>query len=164
MGVILLGIGDIGASRNPDDIIKTMALGSCVGLIFMDPTTRTIGLAHIALPDSSIAANPEDVRRLPGRFVDTGVPALLKLMKQTGANSDPTKYVSKLVGGANIMDSNNTFKIGQRNILAVKKLLWGLGSGIVAEDTGKNMSRTVTITLVNGIVTLSSPGRGEWKV
>jgi len=39
-----------------------------------------------------------------------------------------------------------------------------LGIRIAAEDVGGNFSRTVTVTVRNGEVMLSSPGRPNWKL
>ena len=164
MATMILGIGELGASRTPGDIIKTLALGSCVGIVMLDPTTRTAGLVHVALPESKIASSLEEVKKLPGRFADTGVPALFEEMKRVGANQDIRKYTIKLAGGAKIMDMNDTFQIGKRNVLAIKKALWALGTGVVSEDVGGTISRTVTIDLGTGVVSLSSPRRENWRL
>jgi len=62
------------------------------------------------------------------------------------------------------MDPNNTFNIGKRNALSVKKVLWKYGLGSVAEDLGATYSRTVSVAVSSGEITLSSPGRGDWKL
>ena len=62
------------------------------------------------------------------------------------------------------MDSNDTFQIGKRNALAIKKILWANGMGAVAEDLGGNFSRTVTVSVSAGQVTLSSPGKPNWQI
>ena len=33
MKTIMLGIGDYGSTKNPDEQLKTMALGSCVAIL-----------------------------------------------------------------------------------------------------------------------------------
>jgi chemotaxis protein CheD len=85
-------------------------------------------------------------------------------MKRVGANQDIRKYTIKLAGGAKIMDMNDTFQIGKRNVLAIKKALWALGTGVVSEDVGGTISRTVTIDLGTGVVSLSSPRREDWRL
>lgn len=162
MGQIILGVGDYGASNNPGDEVKTFALGSCVSLILLDPKTRTVGMAHIALPDSSI--NKAKAGEKPGYFADTAIPALLAEMAKFGCHKRGKGMVVKLCGGANVMDTNDTFQIGKRNALAIKKALWSYGMGAVAEDLGKNFSRTVAISCETGQVTLSSPGRPNWQL
>lgn len=162
MGQVILGVGDFGASNRPEDDIKTFALGSCVSVILLDPKTRTVGMAHVALPDSSI--NKAKATEKPGYFADTAIPALLEQMSRFGCHKRGKGMVVKLCGGANVMDTNDTFQIGKRNALAVKKVLWSYGMGAVAEDLGKNFSRTVSISVATGHVTLSSPGRPNWQL
>jgi chemotaxis protein CheD len=162
MGQVILGVGDYGASKNPADEVKTFALGSCVSVIILDPKTRTVGMAHVALPDSSI--NKAKATEKPGYFADTAIPALLAEMEENGCQKNGKGMVVKLCGGANVMGTNDTFEIGKRNALAIKKILWGYGMGAVAEDLGQNFSRTVSISVGSGQVTLSSPGRPDWQL
>lgn len=162
MGQIVLGVGDYGASNTPGDDVKTFALGSCVSVILLDPKTRTVGMAHVALPDSSI--NKAKAGEKPGYFADTAIPALLAQMTKFGCDPRGKGMVVKLCGGANVMDTNDTFQIGKRNALAIKKILWSYGMGAVSEDLGKNYSRTVTISVSAGQVTLSSPGKPNWQL
>ena len=162
MGQIILGVGDFGASNSPDDVIKTFALGSCVSVIFLDPKTRSIGMAHVALPDSSI--NKAKATEKPGYFADTAIPALLAQMAQLGCDKRGKGIIVKLCGGANVMDTNDTFQIGKRNALSIKKILWSYGMGAIAEDLGGNYSRTVSISISAGQVTLSSPGKPQWQL
>ncbi len=162
MGQVILGVGDYGASNTPGDDVKTFALGSCVSVIFLDPKTRTVGMAHVALPDSSI--NKAKATEKPGYFADTAIPALLALMSKFGCDKRGRGLVVKLCGGANVMDTNDTFQIGKRNALAIKKALWAYGMGAVSEDLGGNFSRTVTISVSAGQVILSSPGKPNWQL
>ena len=62
------------------------------------------------------------------------------------------------------MDPNNTFSIGKRNALAIKKVLWQFGMGAIAEDIGGSISRTVCVDVDNGRVRISSPGREDWEI
>jgi len=162
MSNVILGVGEFGASRTAGDIVKTFALGSCVAVILMCPKTRTVGMVHVALPESKI--NLEKVKTRPGYFADTGIPALLKQMADMGCDPRGRGFIVKLAGGAKIMDPNNTFNIGKRNALAIKKVLWKYALGPVAEDIGSTYSRTVSVSVSSGEVILSSPGRGEWKL
>lgn len=162
MSLIVLGVGDFGAANSPGDVVKTYALGSCVAVVILDPKTRTVGMVHVALPESSI--NPAKVKERPGYFADTGIPALLKAMESRGCQRNGRGMVVKLAGGAKIMDPNDTFNIGKRNVLAAKKILWAHGMGAVAEDVGGNYSRTVSVSVNTGEILLSSPGRPDWKL
>ena len=160
----VVGVGEFAVSADPGDVIKTFALGSCVAVVFLHKPSRSVGMIHVALPESKIS--PDIVAKRPGYFADTGIPAILKAMAAlTGTGSNLAKgMVVKMTGGANVMDANNTFNIGKRNILALKKILWPLGMGPVAEDVGGGFSRTVTVAVQNGRVFISCAGKGEWEL
>nr|MBF0222749.1 chemotaxis protein CheD [Desulfobulbaceae bacterium] len=160
MKTVFLGVGDFGATNKPGEVLKTMALGSCVGFIVLEPKSRTVGMAHIALSDSQI--NPSQATAQPGRFADTAVPALLNLVAQLSKTKQG--YIIKLVGGAQVAQMKDTFNIGKRNILAIKKILWQMKLAPVAEDLGGRISRTVTVEVDSGKVELHSPGRPDWLV
>ncbi len=161
----VVGVGEFAVSKDPDEVIKTFALGSCVAVIFLHKPTRTVGLIHVALPESSIS--PEIVRDRPGYFADTGIHAILQSMATSTtmpALSLAQGMVVKIAGGANVLDTNNTFNIGKRNVLALKKILWPLGMGPVTEDVGGSISRTVSVSVGSGKIVLSSPTKGEWEI
>ena len=159
--MILVGIGGIGMSDKPSEILKTMALGSCVSVIMSSKSKKIIAMAHIALPDSSI--NPQKVNEIPGYFADIAIPIMLQKLAQYGVNKTSDITV-KLIGGANIMDPRGTFNIGKRNVLAIRKLLWKHRLGAIAEDVGGNYSRTVWVELDTAKVFVSSPKIGKWEI
>jgi len=159
MPLLAVGSGEAIVSNSPNDIIKAYGMGSCVGLIMLDPLTRTAGLAHIALPDSRIKA-PEAAEK-PAYFADTGVEYLIRMMNKFGA-CEFKRYIIKLVGGAIIHNTSNHFDIGNRNITAIKRILWEKRLYVTAEDTGNNYSRTVTVNMKTGKVIVSSANLGEW--
>ena len=154
-----VGIGEMYVSNTPEENIKTFALGSCVAVIIYNSVSKTAGLIHIALPESSI--NTERAATKPAYFADTGLPLLLSKMRIDDGNK--RKVWIKLAGGSNIMDENHRFDIGKRNVLAIKKLLWKQRLGIIAEDVGGSISRTVSISVDTGEVVLSSSGR-TWEI
>ncbi|MBN2802636.1 MAG: chemotaxis protein CheD [Deltaproteobacteria bacterium] len=158
--MVLVGVGELGASKTPGAKIKTMALGSCIAVVMMDPKTRCVGMVHVALPDSSI--NPKRAQERPGYFADTGIPALVKEMEKLGCQGGGRGWIVKLAGGANVADANNTFNVGKRNAIAIKKILWKLNIAPRSEDIGKNFSRTVTLEVSSGKTTITCPGRGSW--
>lgn len=162
MSDIILGIGDYGASKSPGSMVKTYALGSCVAVTMYDPGLRLAGMVHVALPESKL--NPAKGQECPGYFVDLGVPLLFKEMVRLGCQRTGRGLIVKMLGGASVMAGNDTFNIGKRNILAVKKILWSLGMGPMAEDVGANHSRTVSLYADTGLVTVSCPGRGQWQI
>ena len=162
MRTILVGVGDFKASRTPCTIIKTMALGSCVAVVLLEPKTRCIGMVHVALPDSSI--NQQRSKDTPGYFADTGISALVQEMEDIGCDANRRGWIVKMAGGANVADANHVFNVGKRNIIAVKKALWNLRMAPRSEDIGKNFSRTVSVDIRTGVITISCPGRGTWRL
>jgi chemotaxis protein CheD len=159
MAVLTVGIGEWAVSKNPEDVIKTYALGSCVAVIIYDVKTRVGGLIHVALPESMV--DPERAKKQPGYFADSGLPLMIEEMKKLGATRSGVWV--KLAGGASVMDSSGFFDIGKRNLLAVKRVLWKSSLGPLAEDTGGNSSRTVAFSLADGVVSLSS-GPRKWEI
>ncbi len=148
-----VGIGELAVSKNPGEIIKTFGLGSCVAIVVLDPKVRAVGLIHIALPDSTI--NPEKAKKQPGYFADTGIPYLLSEMAKLGSHPKGQGLNIKLIGGAQVMDPNQRFNIGKRNILNIKKILWSYNIAVVAEEIGGHVSRTVDVDVGTGRVTIS---------
>lgn len=156
----IVGVGDCGFVRTPGEMIKTLALGSCLGVIVISRKIPLIGLLHVQLPESQI--NPQMARDRPAMFADTGVPLLLAPFWEISKN--PRDVLVKLVGGAQIMDPQNTFSIGKRNYLAVKKLLWANRLWPASEDIGGVISRSVTVVVGSDDVLLHSPGRQDWTI
>ncbi|HBR97639.1 MAG TPA: chemotaxis protein CheD [Gammaproteobacteria bacterium] len=155
-------VGEEAHSGQPDAILKTFALGSCVAIVLLDPATRVIGMVHVALPDSSV--DPDKARDKPCYFVDSGVEYLLTAMSQAGCSPSGQGMVAKLAGGAAVMGGNDKFNVGGRNVDAARAYLQKKGIKIVAEDVGKNISRTATVHVGSAKVGLSSPGRDDWSI
>lgn len=164
MTTVMLGVGEMAATRRPGVHLHASGLGSCVALVLFDQASKTVGMAHVALPYSQ--ANESRGQKLPGYFADTGVPALLERMAESGAARNVRNYVVKLVGGARVMDPERIFNIGQKNVEALRGLLRQHGLKPVAEEVGGSISRTVRVSVDNGAasVSVSSPGRGTWCV
>lgn len=154
-----IGIGHIKASATSGDVIKTYALGSCVAVILYDKKEKIAGMIHLALPNSLV--NTDKAKSLPGYFADTGLPILLREFKKLGGDRKTT--VIKIAGGSSIMDENKTFDIGKRNSIAVKRILWKQGLGVVKEDIGGKISRTVSIDVDTGRVLLSN-AKNKWEL
>lgn len=163
IGQFIIGVGEFASSNEYGKIIKTFALGSCVALNLFSPTFDVVGMAHIAL--SSSTTSPEKAKVLPGYFADTALPALINAMRGVGYRKPVSQLVAKIAGGAQTSaDANNYFKIGEKNIVAVKSLLQTLGITILTEDVGDSFSRTVFIQVGSKAVHLSSPERASWVI
>ncbi len=159
MAVFTVGIGEWTVASGPEDLIKTYALGSCIAVIITDVKIGVTGLIHIALPEAAI--DPEKAKRQPGYFADSGLPLMIEEMKSKGAARQHVRV--KLAGGAAVMDSMGIFDIGKRNLLAAKRILWKSSLGAIAEDTGGEISRTVSVRALDGETTISS-GNRQWQL
>lgn len=108
------------------------------------------------LPESSI--NPERAATNPCRFVDTGVPRLFHACYAAGARKERLEI--KVAGGASTHadPSADTFQIGKRNILMLRRLLWKNGVLIKAHDLGGQRSRTMMLEIATGEVRIRSQG------
>ncbi len=152
---IVVGIADLKFSTDPDDVIITYALGSCLGITIYDPVAHVGGMLHLMMPDSTI--DPSKAQENPYKFVDTGVPLLFKGAYKLGA--DKARMIVKVAGGANPLGGGDDdyFQIGRRNMTALRKLLFRNGVLIKAEDTGGSDSRTMTLNIETGAVMLRLP-------
>ncbi len=159
MAILNVGIGEWKVSSDPQDLIKTYALGSCVAVLIYDASLRLGGLIHVALPDSTV--DRESGRKPAGYYADVGLPLMIEELKSRGAVR--AHVWVKLAGGSSVMDAAGLFDIGKRNILAVKKQLWRSTLGPIAEDVGGAISRTVTLAVADGGTTLSSGSR-TWSI
>ena len=139
----------------PDDILITYSLGSCVGLTLYDPHAGLGGMIHCMLPLSKI--DSERAKQAPMMFVDTGVPLLLQTLLNNGA--EKKRLVAKVAGAAQLLDQKNTFRIGERNKVVLRKLLWKNNILIAAEETGGNIARTMSLYLADGRTTIRSGGK-----
>jgi len=160
MRELVIGVGEGKVSRDPDAVLVTYALGSCIALMLHDPVAHVAGMAHYILPDSTQSAANSNSR--PWKFADTAVPFLLRSALELGA--DRRRLVVMAAGGAQVMDDNSMFNIGKRNYLALRKALWKFGLIAHAEDTGGTIVRTVRLEVASGRVRLQSPGGSRWEL
>ena len=149
----LVEVGDLKLGRDGDELV-TYALGSCLGLVVHDPVAKVGGLLHAMLPLSSI--NPEKAKSNPFMFVDTGVPELFLRLYEMGGQKG--RMLVKVAGCANPMGKDQMFKIGERNYVVLKKLLWKDGVLLKAEDIGGSLSRTLHFNVASGQIVISSNG------
>jgi chemotaxis protein CheD len=143
-----VGIAEMAVSADPETTLITFALGSCIGVTVYDPEARVGGLLHFMLPTGSL--NDEKAKRNPCMFADSGVPLLFNRAYELGARKD--RLVVCAAGGAEILDDDGHFKIGARNRTMLRKLFWKNNVLLSADDTGGNISRTLSLCLTDGRV------------
>jgi chemotaxis protein CheD len=154
MNQIIVSIAEMAVSDNPDDVLVTYSLGSCLGVTFYDPDRRIGGMIHCMLPLSQYAL--DKAQQNPFMFVDTGVPKLLTKMFSMGC--EKKKVVTRLAGSANVLDDKGLFRIGERNYAVCRKILWKNSMLIAAEDIGGHASRTLRLEIGTGRVIVKSAG------
>ena len=153
-GLVVVGMGDMKVSDNPEEVLVTYALGSCIALCLHDPVRRIAGLLHYMLPLSKV--NPEKARANPAMFGDTGIPLLFKEMFKRGSRKED--LVVKAAGGGNIKDEKGIFNIGKRNHTVLRKILWKNDLLLSGEHVGGRISRTVRLFVEHGLTVVSHQG------
>ncbi len=157
---LVVGVADMKLSNNPDDVLITYSLGSCIGVVIYDPVEKVGGLLHYMLPESNI--DGAKAKKNPYMFGDTGIPMLFRESYKMGAKKNRLKIV--VAGGAQINDQNGLFNIGKRNYMILRKLFWRNNVLPDFEDVGGNISRTVKLEIKTGHVWLKTPGQDMKRV
>lgn len=148
-------MADLNTATDPE-ILRTVGLGSCVGVAIIDLTAKVAGLAHVMLP----IAGKDNVEN-PAKFADTAIPLLVEKMRSNGAVQN--RMIAKLAGGAQMfttLSQSDLIRIGPRNVEAVKQMLTRLNIPIRAEDTGGNSGRTIDFSSVDGSLTIRTVSQG----
>jgi chemotaxis protein CheD len=149
-------MGEFSVSRTPGHVLCSIGLGSCIGLVLLEPNRPIVGLAHIMLPSSNGTPGAAI-----GKFADLAVPALLSALASHGARR--TNLEAVLIGGAQMFSFGTTtsLDIGRRNEEATREALSGVGIEVRAAATGGRKGRTVRVSIDTGVVTVKEPGTPE---
>lgn len=153
---ITVGIADMKITRQ-EGVLITYALGSCIGIALYDPMIKLGALVHIMLPE---------IGKMPDtnvfKYADTGLRETLRKLAAFGGMKARLK--AKIAGGAKMFEmkgAQDVVNVSQRNILAVKKILREQGIKLVAEDTGANYARTMSLDVSDGKVVIKTFGKPE---
>ena len=150
--LIAVGLGEIRASRDPDAVLVSFGLGSCVAVCAYDLSARVGGMMHVVLPYCS---NKESARKFPGKYADIGMPMLIREMENSGALR--TRIRVKIAGGASVIHAatfDGLLDMGQKNVVAVRAALEREGVPILSFDTGGNKGRSVWMQVGTGAMTV----------
>lgn len=147
---ITVDIADCAVSQDPNVVLAAHSLGSGIGLTLWDPETKVGGLLHFVLPDSGVA--PNQATRTPSLFCDTGVPQLFRAAYELGAAK--SRLIIKVIGGAQLLDDDGPFQFGKRNYLALRKIFFKNSVVVAAEHVGGADSRSVSLAIANGEVSV----------
>ena len=138
--IVKVGIADMNIIKYPS-LIRTSGLGSCVGVVIYDEKKELAGMAHVMLPDSSLARSGQFNI---AKFADTAVKELVKKLLTTRCETVHVK--SKNGRRAQMFQfttGSDMMRIGPRNVEAIRKQLSDLNIQIMAEDVGGNSGRTI---------------------
>lgn len=154
--MIKVGMAELKTVTAPD-VITTLGLGSCVGIVVYDKLNKVGGLAHIMLPSSSEMRDNINI----AKFADTGIVKLVESVKQIGGVQ--SRLIAKIAGGSQMFafaQTNDLMRIGFRNVNSTKEALGKLNIPIVAEDTGGNFGRTIEFHTETGALIIKTIGLG----
>ncbi len=143
---IVVGVGDMKVSNDPDSVLVTYALGSCIGVGIYDPVVKVGGVLHYMLPDSDI--DPVKASNNPFMFGNTGIPLLFKETYKLGASKNRLKVL--VLGGSQILDQNGLFNIGKRNHTVLRKMFWKNNIIVDFEEVGGTVNRTLKLEVKTG--------------
>lgn len=154
---IKIGMADYKVGEK-DNILVTLGLGSCVGVIIYDYGNNIAGMAHIMLPSSKEIKNNSNKMKFADTCIDLMMEDLIKKKINRGA------LKAKIAGGAQMFSvslNSDSLNIGKRNVIAVKEKLKELRIPIVAEDVFGNHGRTIRFNCSNYDLNIKSIGKGE---
>ncbi len=157
---VIVGVSDMKVSNDPEAVLVTYSLGSCIGVAIYDTVAKVGGLLHYLLPESKLS--PEKAIKNPYMFADTGIPALFKAAYELGAKKQRMKVI--VAGGSQIMDQAGFFNIGKRNDIAVRKMFHKNNVLIDYRDVGGIVNRTIKLEIKNGDVWIKVSGEGVKKI
>lgn len=143
---LVVGIAEMQLSNQPDDLLVTHALGSCVGIAIHDPVAGVGGILHYMLPLSSL--DLAKAAKNPYMFGDTGIPSLFQQAYKAGATKENLRV--SMAGGASVIQDTQNFDIGARNVVIARKLFWKNAVLISAEHVGGTAPRTLYLDMTNG--------------
>lgn len=148
--VIKVGMADFKVSVSPN-ILTTLGLGSCLGIILYDPVKKVGGMAHIMLPD----INSVKIRRNKAKFANSAIKEIIAKMRKLGAYK--SNMEGKIVGGAHMFTgakivNPTAFNVGERNVLSARQALTDEKIKVVSEDVGGDYGRSIEFDLETGKV------------
>lgn len=155
--VVKVGIADMNIVVSPQ-LIRTSGLGSCVGVVIYDEAREIAGMAHVMLPDSSLAKNG---RLNDAKYADTAIKKLVNDLVKRGAQLSSLK--AKIAGGAQMFQfssNSDIMRIGPRNVEAVKRELAASRIKVIAEDVGGNNGRTIEFNPKTAILSIRTVNKG----
>lgn len=155
--VVNVRISDLNVVMAPHTI-RTLGLGSCVGVVIYDLHHKVAGLAHVMLPDSNLTRQSKINEY---KFVDTALPILVERLQSQGARKRSLQ--AKMAGGAQMFQfdsSSDSMRIGPRNVEATEQMLKALNIPIISMDVGGKRGRTIEFDPDTGMLEVRTVYKG----
>lgn len=151
---IVIGISEMHVTSDKTALLVTYSLGSCIGLTLYDTRAQVGGMLHAMMPLST--ADPGKAALRPAMYTDTGVTSMLQSLFDRGATR--RTLVAKVAGAATSIDNTGLFRIGERNHMVLRKILWKNDILIAGEDVGGTAARTLVLDMETGQTFVKSNG------
>jgi chemotaxis protein CheD len=145
-----VNISDAKVSADPEAVLATYSLGSCIGLTLWDPAAKVAGMLHFQLPTSTM--DEQRARQNPYMFADTGFKLLLDEVVRQGGDRKRLKV--RMAGAAQMLGDSALFDIGRRNHAAMRKILWQNRMFVDKEHVGGTLPRTMYLAVADGTLTI----------
>jgi chemotaxis protein CheD len=152
---VAVGVADMRISNQPEEVLVTHALGSCLGVVIYDPVVKVGGVLHFMLPDSSL--DTQKAQENPYMFADTGIPPLFQECYRLGAHK--SRLLVKVAGGSQVLGNREHFQIGRRNYAALRKIFLKNNVLIDTENVGGTKARTLFLEIATGNVWIKVMGQ-----
>lgn len=142
----IIGIGQYAVSNKKEDVLKTYALATCVGITMYCPVNEAGGMIHVALPDHQ---SNGVYSSKPGYYASLGVPLLLNMMEKK-FDCNKKDLIIQLFGGAESINKKDCFHIGKKNLHAITNVLDQMNLKYSFSSVGGHMSRTIEMNATTG--------------
>jgi chemotaxis protein CheD len=136
-----LGIGEVAFASKPC-VIRTV-LGSCVGVSLYDPVLKIGGMSHFLLARAPQGQNST-------RYGDIALNSLIDKFLQAGSKIG--RLEANEAGGGLILNINEIFFVGERNIQVADEILAKRGLRTLRREVGGDKGRRMILDSETGIV------------
>jgi chemotaxis protein CheD len=156
-----VSIGSLLVTKKRTSVVHVDNITTGVLTIVQEVEQNLVGIAYIALPDSSIDRREEIDK--PAKYADTGIPCLLQQFQAEGGNLKHAQF--HLVGGSQLFNfgggGGNLLNMPTRTISAIKTQLLQDGYQVHTRETGGNKSRSIKILIASTHIFVRHPGQEE---
>jgi len=157
--VMRVGIAECAVASLPWKL-RTMGLGSCVGIVLYDPIAKVAGLAHAMLPQAPYQSLVEHAK-----YADSAVPWLIAELQKKGALA--SRLQAKIAGGAQMFAftaKTDIMRVGPRNVESVLTTLGIHKIPVLAQDVGGNVGRTIEFDIATERMSIRTAMHGTYEI